>query len=129
MGRTAQGNQATRTRQGEAILGGAIVEADHDLILVTRQGYAKRLNVAELRLGERGNIGTQALRFRPQDQLAALFASANPRGQVGLITSEDRLMWLNLATIEPQDKEAMGNRLPALNPHETIRGAIGSIVY
>ena len=61
MGRNAKGNQALRLRYGEKIIGCVALAEESNLLLVTELGYGKQLEIGNIRLSKRGDIGTQAI--------------------------------------------------------------------
>jgi DNA gyrase subunit A len=75
MGRTAQGPQLMRLLPGETIVGAAAVSAEGSVLLVSKLGQLKRLQVNSLRLCRRGDMGEIGLRFSTRnDQLVDLQA-------------------------------------------------------
>ena len=75
MGRTAQGPQLMRLLPGETIVGAAAVNAEGSVLLVSKLGQLKRLQVNSLRLCRRGDMGEIGLRFSTRnDQLIDLQA-------------------------------------------------------
>ncbi len=118
LGRTAQGVQALRLRRHEQIVG--LCTCREPLLLVTRQGYAKRLKPATVRVVERGAIGTQAITFASkQDGLVSLLSL--PESQtLGLYTDAQRLLRTAVATIPLAERTAVGERLLVTNQAEAI---------
>ncbi|TVQ53588.1 MAG: hypothetical protein EA366_12805 [Spirulina sp. DLM2.Bin59] len=135
MGRAAQGSQGTRLRKGETIVGTVAIDPAQvqELLLITQQGYGKRLPLKQLRRGHRGDVGIQALRFgRGYAQADCLLAIAPLRSaltKVAVLTSTERLLWINVADIPQQGKEGLGDRLPGLSPDETLLQWVESISY
>ncbi|MBC8122289.1 MAG: DNA gyrase subunit A, partial [Gemmatimonadaceae bacterium] len=63
MGRAAVGLKALQLRKGENLVGMAVTTLTETLLLVTRNGWAKRLKATEVRAQERGGVGTPAMKF------------------------------------------------------------------
>ena len=63
MGRTAQGPVLLRLLPGETVVGATCVAPGGSVLLATALGRIKRLDVAELRLCQRGDLGQIGLRF------------------------------------------------------------------
>jgi DNA gyrase subunit A len=120
LGRTAQGYQALRLRKQEAIVGGATVNAWDDIILVSHQGYTKRLNVNLLRLANRGEIGTQALHFASKTDSLAGMVPAVSGADAMLLTNRERFIRLPLDPMRSGNKDSTGQRLNSLKVGETI---------
>jgi DNA gyrase subunit A len=73
MGRTAMGLQAFRLLRNQQMVGCVTVGKDDQLLLVTQEGYAKRMAASQLRAANRGDLGTQALKFASKtDNLAGM---------------------------------------------------------
>ncbi|MEB3277289.1 MAG: DNA topoisomerase (ATP-hydrolyzing) [Cyanobacteriota bacterium] len=64
MGRTAQGAMLMRLLPGETVVGAAEVTPSGAVLLATRLGQIKRLDVAQLRPCLRGDLGQIGLQFR-----------------------------------------------------------------
>jgi len=121
MGRTAVGVQALRLRKQEQMVGCVTVgKLDDNLLLVSQMGYAKRLPVNALRLGNRGDIGTQALRFNTKSDSLAAMVLAPEAAEVILLTNTQRVIRLAVETVALWGKDGTGDRIPALNPDEKI---------
>lgn len=120
LGRTAQGYQALRLRKQEAIVGSATVNGWDDIVLVSHQGYTKRLNVNLLRLANRGEIGTQALHFTSKaDSLAGMVPAVSGADAL-LLTNRERFIRLPLDPMRSGNKDSTGQRLNSLKVGETI---------
>ncbi|MBE9042663.1 DNA topoisomerase 4 subunit A [Oscillatoriales cyanobacterium LEGE 11467] len=120
LGRTAQGYQVMRLRKNEGIVGCATVRPGDDIVLVTKRGYAKRLAVGDLRLSNRGEIGTQALQFATKADTLAGMVPARRDGEVRLLTSRDRFVSLLLDPMRSGNKDSKGKRIADLKSTETI---------
>jgi len=74
LGRSAMGTIALRLRNSETIVGVIpLTQPDLELLMITTQGYAKRLKIKDIRLSPRASIGSQAIMFKnKQDTLRAI---------------------------------------------------------
>ncbi|MBE9129877.1 MULTISPECIES: DNA gyrase/topoisomerase IV subunit A [unclassified Coleofasciculus] len=121
MGRTAQGNQALRLRRRERLVGCcAAFSEDENLLLVSEQGYGKRLPMNAIRLGNRGDLGTQALQFKTSADTLVGMIKASPGLQTALVTSAERVLLLKVDTVKLWWKDGCGDRLVKLQPEEKI---------
>jgi DNA gyrase subunit A len=118
LSRTAQGSRAMRLRKQDRLVGCAIVDEGGNLLLVTEEGYTKRIPVADLRLSGSGELGTQ-LRLTKTDSLAGMVA-APPQAEGMLTTSSNRISRLEADKVSLKNKDDRGDRLPHLNPDEKI---------
>ncbi|MBD2578848.1 DNA topoisomerase (ATP-hydrolyzing) [Oscillatoria sp. FACHB-1406] len=125
MGRSAQGNQATRLRVGEEVVGCAVLRPEQNLFLVTRMGFAKRIPLSAIRLAQRSDIGTQALQFSEKgDRLASLVLCPSDREQITIVTTSQRAIALPVKSIGLWGKDGCGDRVPKLKADEQILEAI-----
>ena len=119
-GRAAQGQQALRLRQQERVTGCVVTTAERILLLVTAQGYAKRLPVRSLRLAKRGEIGTQALQFANKTDVLVGAIAIPERGRAIAMTSNGRSIALPAASVSLCGKDGKGDRFESLRPDERI---------
>lgn len=124
MGRSAQGNQATRLRKGEEVVGCAVLNATDQLLLLSQFGYGKRLPLSAIRQANRGDIGTQALQFNPKDRLAVALLSPPERSHLGVLTAARRLLEVPVKSIGVWGKDGFGDRVPRLKTGEQVAEAI-----
>jgi len=121
MGRTAIGLRALRLTKQQQLVGCVSVgESDHNLLLVSQLGYAKRLPVSALRLGNRDDLGTQALYFTTKSDALAAMVLAPVAAEVALLTNTQRVVRLPVDSITLLGKEGSGERIPSLNRDEKI---------
>jgi DNA gyrase subunit A len=120
MGRTAQGNQALRLRRREQLVGCVTVSTTDNLLLVTEQAYGKRLPVSAIRLVNRGDIGTQALQFKTSTDTLVGIVPASLASEVGLVTSEERVVRLQLDSVKLFGKDGTGSQIAKLKAEEKI---------
>ena len=84
VGRTAAGNIALRLGSSETQIGVSVLDLQNnpssELILVTAEGFAKRVSASYIRSAVRGAIGSQCFKFQSRaDRLVSMTAIANPR--------------------------------------------------
>lgn len=121
MGRTAVGLVALRLRKQEELVGCVTLgELDDNLLLVSQLGYAKRMPVSALRRGNRGDIGTQALKFTTKSDALAGMVLASSTAEVAMVTNAQRIMRLPVETVALLGKDGTGERIPSLNRDEKI---------
>ncbi|NEO25623.1 MAG: DNA topoisomerase IV, partial [Kamptonema sp. SIO4C4] len=125
MGRTAQGNQATRVRVNEQIVGCATVKKQQEVMIVTQQGYAKRLQLDTLRQVSRGDIGTQAIQFRKKsDHLVGILPCPALDAEVPVITSNNRVLYFPVQSVQQWAKDGYGDRVLKLESGEVLREVV-----
>jgi DNA gyrase subunit A len=113
LGRTAQGPQLMRLLPGEQVVGAACVPRDGEVLLASRMGQLKKLQVSSLRLCQRGDLGQIGLRFLQRaDQLVDLQAAEGPVVGVRLSGGEGRHLRWSVADLASEDGNASGLQLP-----------------
>ncbi|PSP18518.1 MAG: DNA topoisomerase IV [Cyanobacteria bacterium QS_8_64_29] len=122
MGRLAQGHAVTRLRAGEGLAGCCAFGAGADLLLVSRQGYAKRLPATTARLTERGSMGTPAFQFASDGDALAGMALAPAR--VALPTDHGRWRQLDSNKLPYSGKDGAGERAVRLRAGEAIAAVV-----
>jgi DNA gyrase subunit A len=84
VGRAAAGNIALRLGSTETQIGVSVLDLvdfpNAELILITAEGFAKRISATNIRAAVRGAIGAQCFKFQSRtDKLVSMTAIANPR--------------------------------------------------
>ena len=127
MGRTAMGLQAFRLLKNQQMVGCVTVGKDDQLLLVTQEGYAKRMAASQLRAANRGDLGTQALKFASKtDNLAGMVMAmpsagyANASGEVALVTNKERVVRIPVETVPILGRDVKGESILQLSRDEKI---------
>ena len=127
MGRTAMGLQAFRLLKNQQMVGCVTVGKDDQLLLVTQEGYAKRMAASQLRAANRGDLGTQALKFASKtDNLAGMVMAmpsagyANASGEVALVTNKERVVRIPMETVPILGRDVKGESILQLSRDEKI---------
>ena len=120
MGRNAQGNQALKLRYGENIISCVALDENKTVLLVSKLGYAKRLNITGLRMTKLGDIGTQALQFAQKtDSLLGMIKASDDRN-VTLLTNQNNTVNIVAKKVRIWGKDGQGDRLIKLSNQEVI---------
>ncbi len=120
VGRTATGLQALRLRHQEIMVGCVTLDTEENLLLVTQLGYAKRFAAKTLRLANRGDIGTQALKFTKENDCLAGMVLAKPGTEVALVTNHQRGLRLCVDAVPILNRDSAGENLVQLHRDEKI---------
>ncbi|MEH2302577.1 MAG: DNA topoisomerase (ATP-hydrolyzing) [Nostoc sp.] len=120
MGRTAMGLQAFRLLKNQQMVGCVTVAKDDQLLLVTQEGYAKRMAASQLRAANRGDLGTQALRFASKTDNLAGMVIAIASGEVALVTNKERVVRIPVETVPILGRDIKGESIIQLNRDEKI---------
>ncbi|MBC1219713.1 DNA gyrase subunit A [Nostoc sp. UCD121] len=120
MGRTAMGLQAFRLLKNQQMVGCVTVGKDDHLLLVTQEGYAKRMAASQLRAANRGDLGTQALKFASKTDNLAGMVIAIASGEVALVTNKERVVRIPVETVPILGRDVKGESIIKLNRDEKI---------
>ncbi|MEH1866081.1 MAG: DNA gyrase subunit A [Nostoc sp.] len=120
MGRTAMGLQAFRLLRNQQMVGCVTVGKDDQLLLVTQEGYAKRMAASQLRAANRGDLGTQALKFASKTDNLAGMVIAIASGEVALVTNKERVVRIPVETVPILGRDVKGESIIQLNRDEKI---------
>jgi DNA gyrase subunit A len=120
MGRAAIGLQAFRLLKNQQMVGCATVGKDDQLLLVTQEGYAKRIPASNLRAANRGDLGIQMLKFHNKTDNLAGMVRATPGVEVALVSNKERVVRIPVDTVPILDRDAKGESVLQLNRDEKI---------
>ena len=122
MGRNAQGNRVMRLRTKESLVGSCIVTPKAEIAVISQLGFGKRIKVDSLRLGNRGDIGTQAFQFTTKEDLLAGIMPTKNCQNIVLTTSIDRRLVLPVDSLKLADKSNTGEAIGKLKAGEIVTG-------
>ncbi|UBF27220.1 DNA topoisomerase 4 subunit A [Kovacikia minuta CCNUW1] len=120
LSRTAQGNLAIRVRKQEKLVGCSVIYQEDDLLLVSAQGYTKRLPTNALRLSSLGELGTQAFQFTKKTDVLAGVVAVFPDAEVTVMTSTNRIARLHREDVPLKNRDDKGSNVLKLEPDELI---------
>ena len=122
MGRQARGVRAITLREGDKIVGFDVVEPSQDnyILIVTTDGFGKRVRMDEFRQQGRGGIGIIGTKFKnAQSRLAALLV-VKPGDQVMIATANGIVVRQSTDEISIQGRMATGVRLQQLGEDDSV---------
>ena len=124
MGRLAQGPMTMRRLPGEQLIG-AVTPDQPQLLLISSGGAMVRLDTSELRFGQRGDLGSLAVKLVSEsDRLVGLSSSED---LAGLVTSNGRHGRLDPNSLETTQPGADFSDQLGLQSNETIVELISAI--
>ncbi len=123
MGRTARGVRAITLREGDRIVGFDVIgsgdQAAH-ILVVTNDGFGKRVNLDEFRQQGRGGIGLIGTKFKnAQSRLAAL-RIVRKGDQVMIATANGVVVRQQVDEISTQGRMATGVRIQQLGDDDSV---------
>ncbi|MBW4555107.1 MAG: DNA gyrase subunit A [Trichormus sp. ATA11-4-KO1] len=120
MGRTAMGLQAFRLLKHQQMVGCVTVTGEDNLLLVTEEGYAKRLPASNLKRANRGDLGTQSLKFASKTDNLAGMVKAIASSEVALVTNKERVVRILMDTVPILSRDSKGESILQLHRDEKI---------
>ena len=104
---------------------GGLLAVDHDeyLVLITADGYGKKMRIEEIRLGNRGDLGTQVCQFlHKTDQLVGLLRLPNKENtdRLWLQTLKHGFISISPEQIPLESKDGQGQLIINLENHDVI---------
>lgn len=111
MTRTAQGQQAIRTGKNEELVGCAVLGTEDQFLVVTSQGYAKRLPVSMLSPSNRGSLGMQLIQFSTKTDKVIGIVPAFEGDEFTVLTSSDRFAQRLVDSVKLYGKTGNGDRI------------------
>jgi len=123
LSRASMGLQAFRLSKNQQMVGCVKVSGNAQLLLVTQEGYSKRIAVSQLRTGSRGDLGTQSLKFTSQTDNLASMSLVIPGKEIAVLTNKDRILRYGVDEIPLLDRDAKGENIFPLHREEKIIAA------
>ena len=123
LGRSAMGTMALRLRNLETVVGVIPLQPNLELLMITNQGYAKRLKSKDIRLSTRASIGSQAIMFKhKEDTLKAIAPILPNQAHINLGISKDdqqskigeKIVEIELVRIPLEPCNSSGIKIPEL---------------
>jgi DNA gyrase subunit A len=138
VGRSAAGNIALRLGSSETQIGVSVLDLqanpNSELILITAEGFAKRIAATNIRSAIRGAIGSQCFKFQSRaDKLVSMTAIAKPRldlpvtfligqeGDIGLRTVQMPLGAIPLESPNSQGRSIFAGESDLVRSEKVIR--------
>lgn len=94
-GRTATGGQLTKVLKLERFVGWAIAGYEDEFLMVSAQGYGKRMTVGVLKLCNFGDLGQHVFQFTQKSDVVIGMTVAFPETSIAIGTQDNQ--WLRLA--------------------------------
>lgn len=122
MGRNAQGSRVMRLRMRENLAGCCNIKPDDSIAVITELGFGKQISINSLRLGNRGDIGTQGIQFTTKEDTLVGITPTTGQENILLTTSINRRLVLPVNSLVKGEKNSPGERVGKLKANEVITG-------
>ncbi|MFA6548364.1 MAG: DNA gyrase subunit A [Candidatus Margulisiibacteriota bacterium] len=114
MGRSAAGVRGIRLAKNDKVVSMDIIEPGHDLLLVSADGYGKRMQLKEFGAQSRGGKGHIAIKLRDKDEVAKMMLIFKD-DELLFVTGKGTMMRQEANGISTQGRYAKGVRLVRLD--------------
>ncbi len=104
-----------------------LIEEEENIVVITSEGFAKRMSLEEFRLQARGGVGVIGLSL-PKDDEISVFRICRSTDRLLLFTNTGRAFWIYTHEIPKMDRTARGTTIKKfirLENGEKIVSAIG----
>jgi DNA gyrase subunit A len=126
--RAAPGILALRVLKIEHLVGLAVTGTVDPVLLVSEEGYAKRVTTQAIKLSQPGELGTHMFQFTNRTDTVVGMTTAFPEDVVTLITSDGQIYELCVDDVPLGAKEHKGEQIVDLAEEEKITELILPIV-
>jgi DNA gyrase subunit A len=124
MGRAARGVRAITLREGDKIVGFDVQEVqpgkEPHVLVVTNDGYGKRVKLDEFRQQGRGGIGLIGTKFKNASSRLAALRVVQPREEVIVATANGVVVRQEVDAISAQGRMATGVRIQQLGEDDWV---------
>ena len=121
--RTSGGVRAIRLRENDEVVAMDLTRDDSYLVVVTNEGYGKKIPLTEFRSQGRGGFGMKAINLSEKTgHVVAARVISDPEEDILLLSTIGRLIRLSLGEVRPMQRYAAGMILMRLNEGEEVAG-------
>ena len=111
MGRTAAGVRGIRLRDGDYVVGAAVITEDSEVLVITENGYGKRTKGSEYPIKGRGGKGIKTANITAKNGPLAGLTTVSGEEDIMVITDKGVLIRFNVATVSQTGRATLGVRL------------------
>jgi DNA gyrase subunit A len=129
MGRSARGVRAITLREGDKIVGFDVIDPNEQAhaLIVTNDGFGKRVKLAEFRQQGRGGIGLIGTKFKNAESRMASLRVVRPGDGVMIATVNGVIVRQQVDNISAQGRMATGVRIQQLGEDDQV-GSVTPLV-
>ncbi|MEI6519606.1 MAG: DNA gyrase subunit A [bacterium] len=127
MGRTAAGVRGMNLREGDKVVGVAIVRPDQDLLAVTELGYGKRTPLLQYRVQTRGGIGIKTVNITEKNGPLVDCKAVDDTDEVLFISTKGQVIRSKVKDIRETGRSAQGVRIMRMG-EEVIIASVAVVV-
>lgn len=129
MGRSTRGVTGMRFKKaGDYIVGAAVADQDHDILVVSEGGYGKRSKVDDYRMQSRGGTGVITLKVTEKTGPLLSLKSVTDEEELLIMTSNGVVIRQRVNAIRETGRVAQGVRLIRLDENDKV-AAVAKILH
>ena len=125
--RNSQGTQAIRVIKGESVVGCVPIRNQSKLLLMSKKGYAKRIQAGAIKRSSRGGIGSQSFKFSQSGDSLTTLLEATEDADFTVMTSQERAARLRIDRVPLQGRSQPCDRIFTPARGETITDILVSV--
>ena len=123
MGRTAKGVKAISLREGDELVGFDVINSDDEdanLLVITNDGFGKRVKISEFRVQGRGGLGLIGTKFKTAKSKLATIRIVNHDDEFIIATANGIIVRQTVSDIPFQSRMATGVKVQRLEEDDSV---------
>jgi DNA gyrase subunit A len=123
MGRTAKGVKAISLREGDELVGFDVINSDDEdanLLVITNDGFGKRVKISEFRVQGRGGLGLIGTKFKTAKSKLATIRIVNHDDEFIIATANGIIVRQTVSDIPFQSRMATGVKVQRLEEEDSV---------
>ncbi len=123
MGRTAKGVKAISLRDGDELVGFDVINSDDEdanLLVITNDGFGKRVKISEFRVQGRGGLGLIGTKFKTAKSKLATIRIVNHDDEFIIATANGIIVRQTVSDIPFQSRMATGVKVQRLEEDDSV---------
>ena len=123
MGRIAKGVKAISLRETDELVGYDVVESNNEdvnLLVITNDGFGKRIKIGEFRVQGRGGLGLIGTKFKTAKSKLATIRVVSPDDEFIIATANGVVVRQKTGDISFQSRMATGSRIIKLDDNDEV---------
>lgn len=127
MGRSARGVRGIRLRPGDLVVGASLVNENHQLLVISKNGYGKLTKVAHFPAHKRSGVGIKAaIVNKKTGELVSVRSIGSDAKELLIISSKGQSIRVGLKDIPALGRTTQGVRIMRLAANDTV-ASIGMV--
>jgi len=123
MGRTAAGVRGMRLKDGDIVVGADIAKDEHEVLVITENGYGKRTEFSQYRCQTRGGSGVKAMNLTKKTGKIASVKFVSEKDDLLVMTEGGQVIRMGVADISVMGRATQGVRLMNLREDDLVIAA------